>query len=38
VTIVPNEAGISGGIRLWELGHGTVSHPEDEVREHISQG
>jgi polyphosphate glucokinase len=28
VTIVPNEAGISGGIRLWELGHGTVSHPE----------
>jgi polyphosphate glucokinase len=32
VTIVPNEAGISGGIRLWELGHGTVSHPEDELR------
>lgn len=33
VTIVPNEAGISGGIRLWELGHGTVSHPEDELRQ-----
>lgn len=32
VTIVPNEAGISGGIRLWELGHGSVSHPEDEPR------
>lgn len=32
VTIVPNEAGISGGIRLWELGHGSVSHPEDELR------
>lgn len=29
VTLVPNEAGIIGGIRLWELGHGTVSHPED---------
>ena len=29
VTLVPNEAGISGGIRLWELGHGTVSHPEE---------
>jgi polyphosphate glucokinase len=29
VTIVPNEAGISGGIRLWDLGHGTVSHPEE---------
>ncbi len=28
VTIVPNEAGIAGGIRLWELGHGSVSHPE----------
>ena len=33
VIIVPNEAGISGGIRLWEIGHGTVSHPEDELRE-----
>lgn len=32
VTIVPNEAGISGGIRLWELGHGTVSHPQDDPR------
>lgn len=32
VTIVPNEAGIAGGIRLWELGHGTVSHPEDALR------
>ena len=32
VTIVPNEAGISGGIRLWELGHGSVSHPGDEPR------
>jgi polyphosphate glucokinase len=30
VTVVPNEAGISGGIRLWELDHGTVSHPHDE--------
>jgi polyphosphate glucokinase len=30
VTIVPNEAGISGGIRLWELGHGTVSHPDED--------
>jgi len=29
VTIVPNEAGISGGIRLWELGQGAASHPED---------
>lgn len=33
VTLVPNEAGISGGIRLWELGHGSVSHPEDALRE-----
>ena len=32
VTIVPNEAGISGGIRLWELGHGSVSHPGDAMR------
>jgi polyphosphate glucokinase len=32
VTIVPNEAGIAGGIRLWELGHGSVSHPEDDPR------
>lgn len=37
VTIVPNEAGISGGIRLWELGHGTVSHPEDEMRAHPTE-
>ena len=32
VTIVPNEAGISGGIRLWELGHGSVSQPDDDLR------
>jgi polyphosphate glucokinase len=32
VILVPNEAGISGGIRLWELGHGSVSHPGDELR------
>ena len=38
VTIVPNEAGISGGIRLWELGHGSVSHPEDQLREGPTQG
>jgi polyphosphate glucokinase len=29
VTLVPNDAGISGGIRLWELGHGPASSPED---------
>ncbi|MGB7981668.1 MAG: ROK family protein [Candidatus Nanopelagicales bacterium] len=33
VILVPNDAGISGGIRLWELGHGTVSQPEDDLRE-----
>ena len=38
VTIVPNEAGISGGIRLWELGHGTVSHPEDDLRDTPDRG
>ena len=38
VTIVPNEAGISGGIRLWELGHGTVSQPEDDLRESPREG
>lgn len=38
VTIVPNEAGISGGIRLWEMGHGTVSHPEDELRAKPAEG
>lgn len=27
VTTVPNDAGISGGIRLWELGQGRASHP-----------
>lgn len=32
VTIVPNEAGISGGIRLWQLGRGSVSQPDDEMR------
>jgi polyphosphate glucokinase len=32
VTLVPNDAGISGGIRLWELGQGSVSHPEDDPR------
>lgn len=32
VTVVPNEAGISGGIRLWELGHGSVSQPGDAMR------
>lgn len=32
VTVVPNEAGISGGIRLWEMGHGTVSQPHDDMR------
>jgi polyphosphate glucokinase len=30
VTLVPNDAGISGGIRLWELGQGAASEPEDE--------
>lgn len=38
VTIVPNDAGISGGIRLWELGHGSVSHPEDDPRSAGSEG
>ena len=38
VVIVPNEAGISGGIRLWEIGHGTVSQPEDELRERPTLG
>jgi polyphosphate glucokinase len=33
VTLVHNDAGISGGIRLWELGHGSVSHPEDDARD-----
>ncbi len=28
VTIVPNEAGISGGIRLWELGQGSAASQE----------
>jgi polyphosphate glucokinase len=27
VTIVPNDAGIAGGIRLWELGQRTPDRP-----------
>jgi polyphosphate glucokinase len=30
VTIVPNEAGINGGIRLWELGQRTPGDPNGE--------
>jgi polyphosphate glucokinase len=33
VTLVPNDAGISGGIRLWELGRGAAGQPEDAARE-----
>ncbi len=32
VTVIHKRAGISGGIRLWEMGHGTVSHPHDQMR------